>query len=336
MNVLVVGGAGYIGSHMVWLLAQRGARVVTLDNLSSGHRDAVLAGQFVHGDIADRNLLDRLFRSQRFDAVMHFASCIQVGESSREPIKYYQNNVVNTLNLLNAMHAHGVGRFIFSSTAAVFGEPEYVPIDEMHRREPINPYGRTKLMIEQALADYDAAYGLKSVCLRYFNAAGAHPEGLLGERHEPETHLIPLVLQVASGRRPHVTVFGRDYDTPDGTCIRDYVHVLDLAEAHWLALLQLMDGAGSAAYNLGNGSGFSVQEVIGATQRICRREIPVRDGPRRDGDPARLVADATLAGSLLDWTPLYPDIETIIAHAWDWERRMHPVSELLRSLLEPT
>lgn len=336
MNVLVVGGAGYIGSHMVWLLVERGARVVTLDNLSSGHRDAVLAGQFVHGDIADRNLLDQLFRSQRFDAVMHFASCIQVGESVREPIKYYQNNVVDTLNLLNAMHTHGVGRFIFSSTAAVFGEPAYLPIDERHKREPINPYGRTKLVIEHALADYDTAYGLKSVCLRYFNAAGAHPEGLLGERHEPETHLIPLVLQAAAGRRPHVTVFGRDYDTPDGTCIRDYVHVLDLAEAHWLALEQLMDGAGSAAYNLGNGSGFSVQEVIDAARRISRREIPVRDGPRREGDPARLVADATLAGSRLGWTPLYPDIETIIAHAWDWERSMHPVSELLSSLLDAT
>lgn len=336
MDVLVVGGAGYIGSHMVWLLAQKGARVVTLDNLSSGHRDAVIAGDFVHGDIADRNLLDQLFRSRRFDAVMHFASCIQVGESVREPIKYYQNNVVNTLNLLNAMHAHGVARFVFSSTAAVYGEPACVPIDELHRREPINPYGRTKLMIEQALADYDAAYGLKSVCLRYFNAAGAHPEGLLGERHEPETHLIPLVLQAASGRRPYVTVFGRDYDTPDGTCIRDYVHVLDLANAHWRALEQLMDGAGSAAYNLGNGSGFSVQEVIDAARRISRREIPVRGGPRRAGDPARLVADATLAGSRLGWTPFYPDIETIIAHAWEWERSMHPVSELLNNLLNAT
>lgn len=336
MNVLVVGGAGYIGSHMVWLLAQKGARVVTLDNLSSGYRDAVIAGDFVHGDIADRNLLDQLFRSRRFDAVMHFASCIQVGESVREPIKYYQNNVVNTLNLLNAMHAHGVARFVFSSTAAVYGEPACVPINELHRREPINPYGRTKLMIEQALADYDAAYGLKSVCLRYFNAAGAHPESLLGERHEPETHLIPLVLQAASGRRPYVTVFGRDYDTPDGTCIRDYVHVLDLANAHWRALEQLMDGAGSTAYNLGNGSGFSVHEVINAARRISRREIPVRNGPRRAGDPARLVADATLAGSRLGWTPLYPDIETIIAHAWDWERSMHPVSDLLNSLLSAT
>jgi UDP-glucose 4-epimerase len=334
MKVLVVGGAGYIGSHMVWLLGQKGVEVVTLDNLSSGHRDAVLAGEFVHGDIADRNLLDHLFRSRSFDAVMHFASFIQVGESVREPIRYYQNNLANTLNLLNAMHAHGVGRFIFSSTAAVFGEPEYVPIDERHRREPINPYGRSKHMVEQALADYDAAYGLKSVCLRYFNAAGAHPDGLLGERHEPETHLIPLVLQVASGRRPYITVYGRDYDTPDGTCVRDYIHVLDLAEAHWLALLQLMDGGGSASYNLGNGNGFSVQEVVETARWVSRRGVEVRDGPRRPGDPARLVADAALASRRLGWNPRYPDLDSIIAHAWNWECRLHPVSELLHRLLE--
>lgn len=334
MKVLVVGGAGYIGSHMVWLLGQKGVEAVTLDNLSSGHRDAVLAGEFVHGDIADRNFLDHLFRSRSFDAVMHFASFIEVGESVRDPIRYYQNNLINTLNLLNAMHAHGVGRFIFSSTAAVFGEPEYVPIDERHRRKPINPYGRTKHMVEQALADHDAAYGLKSVCLRYFNAAGAHPDGLLGERHEPETHLIPLVLQVASGRRPHITVFGRDYDTPDGTCIRDYIHVLDLAEAHWLALLQLMDGADSAAYNLGNGNGFSVQEVIETARWVCGHDIAVRDGPRRPGDPARLVADAALASARLGWRPRYPDLDSIMTHAWNWERRLHPVPELLYRLLE--
>lgn len=334
MKVLVAGGAGYIGSHMVWLLGQKGVEVVTLDNLSSGHRDAVLAGEFVHGDIADRNLLDHLFRSRSFDAVMHFASFIQVGESMQEPIRYYQNNLTNTLNLLNAMHAHGVGRFIFSSTAAVFGEPEYVPTDELHRREPINPYGRTKNMVEQALADYDTAYGLKSVCLRYFNAAGAHPDGLLGERHKPETHLIPLVLQVASGRRPFITVFGHDYDTPDGTCIRDYIHVLDLAEAHWLALLQLMDGSGSASYNLGNGNGFSVQEVIDVARRVSGRDIPVQSGPRRAGDPARLVADSALVSSRLGWSPHYPDLDSIIAHAWNWECRLYPVSELLHRLLE--
>ncbi|NWG87680.1 MAG: UDP-glucose 4-epimerase GalE [Hydrogenophilaceae bacterium] len=326
MRVLVVGGAGYIGSHMVWLLGQRGMEVVTLDNLSAGHHDAVIAGEFVLGDIADRPLLDRLFGQRRFDAVMHFASFIQVGESMRDPGPYYRNNVSNTLVLLEAMREHGVNRFIFSSTAAIFGEPQYVPIDERHPKQPINPYGRTKHMIEQALADYDTAYGLKSVCLRYFNAAGAHPEGLLGERHEPETHLIPLVLQAASGRRPHISVYGRDYDTPDGTCIRDYIHVLDLAEAHWRALGQLMDGAGSAAYNLGNGNGFSVQEVIDTARRVTGRDIPVQDSLRRDGDPARLVADAGLAVQALGWRPVYPELDTIIAHAWGWERKLVPVS----------
>jgi UDP-glucose 4-epimerase len=321
VKVLVVGGAGYIGSHMVKRLGQLGCEVVTLDNLSAGHRDAVLAGEFVHGDIADRTLLDQLFASRRFDAVMHFASFIQVGESMREPVKYYQNNVTNTLNLLNTMQTFGVGRFIFSSTAAIFGEPRYVPIDEAHPKEPINPYGRTKLMVEQALADYDRAYGLKSVCLRYFNAAGADPDGQLGERHDPETHLIPLVLQAASGRRPHISVFGRDYDTPDGTCIRDYIHITDLCEAHWLAVQSLMDGAGSQAYNLGNGNGFSVQEVIAAAGRVTGRDIPVVDAPRREGDPARLVADSRQARKALGWSPAYADLDLIIRHAWGWETR---------------
>lgn len=320
-TVLVVGGAGYIGSHMVKRLGQLGCQVVTLDNLSGGFRDAVLAGDFVHGDIADRALLDRLFSSRRFDAVMHFASYIQVGESMREPAKYYQNNVVNTLNLLDAMRTFGVNRFIFSSTAAIFGEPDYTPIDEAHPKRPINPYGRSKLMVEDALADYDRAYGMKSVCLRYFNAAGADAEGELGERHDPETHLIPLVLQAASGRRPHISVFGRDYDTPDGTCIRDYIHIADLCEAHWLALLSLLDGGDSQAYNLGNGNGFSVQEVIDAARRVTGREIPVQDAPRREGDPARLVADATRARAELGWAPRYNDLDVIIRHAWGWESR---------------
>lgn len=320
-TILVVGGAGYIGSHMVKHLDRLGCQVVTLDNLSGGHRDAVLAGGFVEGDIADRVLLDQLFAGRKFDAVMHFASYIQVGESMREPGKYYRNNFSNTLNLLDAMCASGVKSFIFSSTAAIFGEPAYTPIDEAHPKNPINPYGRTKLMVEQALADYDRAYGIKSVSLRYFNAAGADPDGELGERHEPETHLIPLVLQAASGRRPHISVFGRDYDTPDGTCIRDYIHVTDLCEAHWLAVQSLLDGSGSQAYNLGNGSGFSVQEVIDAAQRVTGRKIPVVDAPRREGDPARLVADATLAREALGWVPRYADLETIIRHAWAWETR---------------
>ncbi len=317
--ILVVGGAGYIGSHMVWLLGQKGVDVVTLDNLSSGHRDAVLHGQFVLGDIADRLILDKVFGEHKFDAVMHFASFIQVGESVLDPAKYYQNNVVNTLNLLNAMRAHGVDKFIFSSTAAIFGEPEYVPIGEAHPQSPINPYGWSKRMVEQVLADYDRAYNLKSVCLRYFNAAGAHPDGLLGERHDPETHLIPLVLQAASGQRPHITVFGRDYDTPDGTCIRDYIHILDLAEAHWLALQHLQSGGKTRAYNLGNGNGYSVNEVIETARRITGRAIPVQEGQRREGDPARLVADAGKIQQELGWQPIYADLNTIVKHVWHWE-----------------
>ncbi len=319
MNVLVVGGAGYIGSHMVKHLGLAGCHVVTLDNLSGGYRDAVLCGEFVEGDLADRDLLDEIFASRRIDAVMHFASFIQVGESMRDPARYYQNNVVNSLNLLDAMRRHDVRRIIFSSTAAIFGEPDYVPIDEKHPKSPINPYGRTKLMLEQALADYDRAYGLKSICFRYFNAAGADADGQLGERHDPETHLIPLVLQAASGRRPNITVFGRDYDTLDGTCIRDYIHIADLCEAHWLGLQSLMSGADSQSYNLGNGNGFSVQEVIDVASQVTGRLISVADASRREGDPARLVADAALAKEKLGWKPRYGSLETIIAHAWNWE-----------------
>ncbi len=319
-SILVVGGAGYIGSHMVALLLDAGYRVVTLDNLSTGHRDAVLGGEFVHADLADRAALDRLFAERRFDAVMHFASFIQVGESVRAPAKYYENNVTNTLNLLDAMVAQDVRRFIFSSSAAVYGDPIAVPIPEDHPKQPINPYGRTKWMVEQILADYDRAYGLKSVSLRYFNAAGADPAGRLGERHEPETHLIPLILRAAAGRAPAVKIFGRDYDTPDGTCIRDYVHVTDLADAHRLALERLLDGGDSAVYNLGNGNGFSVAEVIEAARRVTGRDIVVSDAPRREGDPPRLVADARRAKSVLGWRPHFDALETIIAHAWAWEQ----------------
>ena len=319
-KVLVVGGAGYIGSHMVNMLGRHGCSVTTLDDLSFGHRDAVLCGDFVQGDMGDRAMLNAVL-SRGFDAVMHFASFIQVGESVQQPAKYYLNNVVNTLTLLDAMRAHGVNRFIFSSTAATFGEPQYSPIDERHPQQPINPYGRTKLMVEQVLADYEKAYGLRSVSLRYFNAAGADPEGLLGERHEPETHLIPLVLQAASGRRPHIGVFGRDYDTPDGTCVRDYIHIEDLCSAHWLALQSLMGGGGSQAYNLGNGQGFSVQEVIDTAQQVTARSIAVVNGPRRAGDPARLVADSSLIREKLGWQPRYAALATIVAHAWAWETR---------------
>lgn len=307
---------------MLKCLHQAGCELTTLDNLSGGYADAVRWGELVEGDLADRGLLEALVQRGRFDAVMHFASFIQVGESMVEPARYYQNNLLNTLQLLDVMRAHGVQRFVFSSTAATFGEPQYSPIDEAHPQQPINPYGRSKLMVEQVLADYDRAYGLQSVSLRYFNAAGADPEGELGERHLPETHLIPLVLQAASGRRPHIAVYGRDYDTPDGTCIRDYIHVSDLCEAHWLALQSLCSGGPSQAYNLGNGLGFSVQEVIETAQRVTGRPIPVVEGPRRPGDPARLVADATLARQRLGWQPRYASLDTIVAHAWGWEKKM--------------
>jgi UDP-glucose 4-epimerase len=318
-HILVVGGAGYIGSHMVKRLLNVDCTVTTFDNLSTGYRDAVLGGAFVLEDLANVAALDELFSAHHFDAVMHFASFIQVGESVIQPAKYYENNVANTLNLLNAMMRHDVKRFIFSSTAAVFGEPQYVPIDEKHPRAPINPYGKSKWMVEQILEDYDRAYGLKSIALRYFNAAGADPEGQLGERHEPETHLIPLVLQAASGRRPHISVFGRDYDTPDGTCIRDYIHVADLCEAHWLALQQLLNGANSAAYNLGNGNGFSVKEVIDTACIVTEKKITIMDSPRREGDPARLVADATRARRGLNWQPVHDNLDVIIGDAWRWE-----------------
>lgn len=323
MNVLVVGGAGYIGSHMVKMLLGKRQNVITLDNLSGGYRDAVLGGEFVEGSLADRGLLHSLFALRKIDAVMHFASFIQVGESMREPGPYYQNNLANTLNLLDAMRSHGCKRLIFSSTAAIFGEPAYVPIDEEHPQVPINPYGVSKWMVERILRDYDAAYGLKSVCLRYFNACGADPEGLLGERHVPETHLIPLVLQAASGRSEAIRIFGDDYQTEDGTCVRDYVHVEDLCSAHWLALNVLQETGYSAAFNLGNGLGYSVRQVIDTAREVTGRPIKVIREPRRSGDPARLVADSTLAVDVLGWQPRYADLHTIIEHAWQWEQKIN-------------
>ena len=281
----------------------------------------MLGGEFIEGDLADRAALERVFAARRYDAVMHFASFIEVGESVRLPTKYYRNNVSNTLNLLECMQAAGVEQFIFSSTAAIFGTPQRVPIDETHPTNPINPYGRSKLMVEHMLADLARAHGLRSVCLRYFNAAGADPDGQLGERHNPETHLIPLVLQAASGRRPFMSVFGTDYDTPDGTCIRDYVHVADLCEAHWLALQSLAQGAGSQAYNLGNGDGFSVFEVIDTVRKVTGREFTVKHETRRAGDPSRLVADSSAARQKLGWVPKYPSLQTIVEHAWAFEQR---------------
>lgn len=320
MRVLVVGGAGYIGSHMVRRLGKAGIDVITLDNLSSGRREAVTHGNLVVGDLGDRALLDELFAESAFDGVMHFAAHIEVGESVVDPGKYYLNNVVNTQVLLDAMRDHGVLNFIFSSTAAIFGEPVQEKIDESHPKNPINPYGRSKLMVEHILGDYDTAYGLKSVCLRYFNAAGADPSGEIGECHDPETHLIPLVLRAASGRRDSISVFGADYDTPDGTCVRDYIHVNDLCDAHLLALRNLWDGASSTAYNLGNGNGFSVREVINTSVAVTGRDIKVVEAERRAGDPARLVADSMRAKAELGWQPQYKSLDAIIEHAWRWEQ----------------
>ncbi|MCK4838868.1 MAG: UDP-glucose 4-epimerase GalE, partial [Desulfobulbaceae bacterium] len=313
-KILVVGGAGYIGSHMVKMLIDRGYQVTTLDNLSNGFRDAVVGGEFVEGDLADRDLLDRLLREGDFIGVMHFASFIMVGESVADPAIYYRNNVSNTQNLLDAMVAHDVRSLIFSSTAAIFGDPQYIPIDEKHKKQPVNPYGTTKLVVEQMLADYDRAYGLKSACLRYFNAAGADPDGLLGERHDPESHLIPLVLQVASGRRPAITVFGQDYETADGTCIRDYIHVTDLCDAHHLAMQNLWTNRTSVSYNLGNGNGFSVREVIESVARVTDKNIKVEYGASRPGDPAVLIADSSLAREQLGWSPEFHELEVIIEH----------------------
>lgn len=321
INVLVVGGAGYIGSHMVKSLNQHGCKITVLDNLSSGHANAVLAGDMVVGDLSDGIFLDSLFSSCPFDVVMHFASSILVGESVKDPAKYYRNNVTNTQNLLDVMIRHNVKNLVFSSTAAIFGEPQYTPIDEKHPKLPINPYGRSKWMVEQILEDFDRAYGLKSVCLRYFNAAGADPKCDLGERHDPETHLIPLILQTISGRRDSFSVFGRDYGTKDGTCVRDYIHVSDLCDAHWLAIRYLLDGGDSQCFNLGNGNGFSVQEVIYMCEKVTGKELKVIESGRREGDPAVLVADSLFASQLLGWNQKFGNLEDIIRHAWLWEKK---------------
>jgi UDP-glucose 4-epimerase len=323
MKILVTGGAGYIGSHMVRMLAELNHEVVTFDDLSSGFRDAVLYGEFVEGSLHDNSALSKLFGTHQFDAVVHFAGSIVVSESVREPAKYYQNNLVGSLNLFDAMRKHGVKNLVFSSTAAIFGTPQYVPIDEVHPQAPINPYGMTKWVTEQILRDFDVAYGLRSTALRYFNAAGASPDAVLGERHDPETHLIPLALRAADGEIPELTVFGTDYDTPDGTCIRDYIHILDLCDAHVLALRHLANGGESRAYNLGNGQGYSVKEVIQAAERISKKKIPVIYGPRRAGDPPRLVANANKIQQDWGWSPRFAKLEQIIEHAWQWEMKKH-------------
>ena len=333
-TILVTGGAGYIGSHAVFALQQMGYSIVVLDNLVYGHRDLVdrvLKVPLVVGSTLDRALLDSLFDRYDIGAVMHFAAYTYVGESVTDPSKYYESNVVGTLTLLDAMVAAGVKSFVFSSTCATYGMPQALPITEDHPQQPINPYGRTKLMVEQILADYDQAYDLRSVRFRYFNAAGAHPNGLLGEDHNPESHLIPLVLQTALGLREAITLYGTDYPTDDGTCIRDYIHVCDLADAHILGLEYLLQGGDSAVFNLGNGQGFSVREVIEAAQRVVGKPIPVVESARRAGDASVLVGSSQKARDILGWTPQYGDIDTILAHAWQWHQQRHGAAAPLSS-----
>ncbi|QDC70776.1 UDP-glucose 4-epimerase GalE [Candidatus Methylopumilus universalis] len=321
MNILVVGGAGFIGSHMVKRLLVDHHNVIVIDNLSKGFRDAVICDSFFEVDIIDKVATGKVFANHSIDVVFHFASFIEVGESVKFPEKYFKNNFEATRSLLDIMVQFQVKQFVFSSTAAVFGNPEYSPIDEAHPKHPINPYGESKLMVEKMLEEFDKEYGLKSVSLRYFNAAGADPQGELGERHNPETHLIPLVLQAASGRRDAISIFGDDYDTPDGTCIRDYIHITDLADAHIRAIEYLRKGNQSAAFNLGNGKGFSVREIIDAAENVTNKKIPIRLHGRRAGDPATLVADAKLANKVLGWKPEFTNIRDIIQHAWNWENK---------------
>ena len=317
-KILVVGGAGYIGAHMVRQLLKSRFDVVILDNLSTGSRKLVHGGQWVQGSLGDSNLLDRVFTEHAFDAVMHFAAFSQVGESMHQPLTYYRNNLAETVALLDAMVRHSVKRFIFSSTAAVYGEPVAIPITEDHPCMPTNPYGNTKLAVERMLADCDAAHGLKYTALRYFNAAGADDSGEIGELHNPETHLIPIVLKAASGQIDHIQVFGTDYPTTDGTCIRDYVHVNDLAQAHLLALDALLAGRESAVYNIGSSTGYSVKEVIGKAEAVTGKKIPVVEAPRRAGDPAILVASSEKIKQELGWMPAYENLEKIIRTAWNW------------------
>jgi len=309
-----------VGSHANKLLNEKGWETVVLDNLVHGHREFAQWGKLVEADLNDRRSLRELLSGEKFDAVMHFAGYIAVGESVLDPELYYHNNVSASLVLLEEIKRAGIGRFIFSSTAAVYGQPLRLPLDEEHPLAPINPYGRTKLMIEQAMRDYSAAYGLKTAALRYFNAAGAAPGGGIGERHDPETHLIPLALEAALGKRPQLYVYGTDYDTPDGTCIRDYVHVDDLAQAHLLALEYLEQDGSFECFNLGNGTGFSVREVIEVARRVSGRDIKAVDSPRREGDPPRLVASSDKAKKVLGWKPQHTGLEDIVRTAWEWHK----------------
>jgi UDP-glucose 4-epimerase len=319
--ILIVGGAGYIGSEINKELNQAGFQTVVFDSLVSGHKEAVKWGEFVQGDLKNLDDIRNVFSKYKIEAVLDFAAFIEVGESVKDPQKYYYNNLVNTLNLLQVMREFEVNKIIFSSTAATFGEPKYTPIDEAHPQWPINPYGWTKLMIERVFADYDVAYGLRYVALRYFNACGANEEADVGESHNQESHLIPLVLDAAIGKRENIKIFGSDYPTPDGTCVRDYIHVVDLASAHLLALKHLLDGGESKQYNLGNGKGFSVREVIDAVKKVTGKEFTVVEVERRAGDPPTLIASSEKIKKELGWVPQHTDIEEIVATAWKWHQK---------------
>lgn len=318
MNILVTGGAGYIGSHTCKALAAAGYTPISYDNLVYGHRWAVKWGPLEEGDIADRARLNEVIERYQPAAVLHFAAYAYVGESAEDPGKYYRNNVAGTLTLLEVMRDRGIDKLVFSSTCATYGVPAVIPISEDHPQCPINPYGASKLMVERMLSDFDVAYRLRSISLRYFNAAGADPDGEIGEAHDPETHLIPLILDAATGKRPSITVFGDDYDTLDGTCIRDYIHVSDLADAHVLALKALECGAQTTSYNLGNGRGFSVHEVIQSAELISGKAVTVEIGPRRVGDPPRLIGDSTRIRKALKWEPRYSELQPMVSSAWNW------------------
>ena len=322
-NILIVGGAGYIGSYMCKYLAKNGYHPIVLDNLVYGHRQAVKWGPFIAGQMADKKLLDQIFKEHPIAAVMHFAAFCYVGESVEDPGKYYQNNVAATITLLEEMLKKNIKNFIFSSSCAVYGEPVEIPITEQHPYNPINPYGRSKLMVEQILQDFRAAYGMEYVALRYFNAAGADPEGEIGEEHNPETHLIPLVLKTALEQRETINIFGDDYATKDGTCIRDYIHIDDLAQAHLLALDRLLNGLPGGQYNLGNGDGYSVKEVIEVARNITSKQIPAKIVERRPGDPAVLIGSSEKAFKELGWKPQFADLNAIVETAWQWHKT-HP------------
>ncbi|WP_437177079.1 UDP-glucose 4-epimerase GalE [Orenia metallireducens] len=319
-NVLVIGGAGYIGSHQVKKLNEKGYHVIVYDNLSTGYRDLVTVGTLEEGDLADKDRLREVFSKYDIDAVMHFAAFIEVGESVKNPAKYYRNNVINVINLLDVMLEYKIKNFIFSSTAAVYGQAENMPIKESKIKQPINPYGKSKLMIEEILKDYDKAYGLKYTSFRYFNASGADESGIIGEKHNPETHLIPLILQTALGEREQIYIFGTDYNTKDGTCIRDFIHVNDIAEAHIKGLERLFKGEESESFNLGSGKGYSVKEIIDKTKEVTNIDFKVKEAERRKGDPAVLIADFSKAKQILGWEPKY-NLEKIINTAWNWHKK---------------